>query len=282
MHLSQFSRASMAAERFVRGYVQREAHLGAATLTHPVLARSMQALDFEFGDSVEIRLFDSAPRTAEAAALVGLLTHPRGLLLVRGRPETFVIFFKPAALHQLFGLPLLEITNRDHAARAALGVAASELQQRLGNATTFEQRVRIADRFIVSQSQRASALDPIERAANEIVRRQGTCRMDALSHHTGLSTRTFQRRFKERIGVSPKLYARIVRFEASLKTKAAVPHLSWSAIACKFGYHDQMHLIHDFQELSGQAPTGILDDAEPVIAPQIASATQPGDGNLFL
>ncbi|MEO7962787.1 MAG: helix-turn-helix domain-containing protein [Gemmatimonadaceae bacterium] len=282
MHRSRFSRASMAAERFVRGYVQREAQLGAAILTHPVLARSTQALDFEFGDSVEIRTFDAAPRTAEAAALVGLVTRPRGLLLARGSLETFVIFFKPAAIHQLFGLPLVEITNRDHAARAALGVAASELQQRLGNATSFEQRVRIADRFIVSQSQRASAVDSIERAANEIVRRQGACRMDALAIYTGLSTRNFQRTFRQRIGVSPKLYARIVRFETSLKTKAALPHLSWTAIAHQFGYHDQMHLIHDFRELSGQTPTDILRDAQPVLTPQLDSVAPHETDALFL
>jgi hypothetical protein len=48
------------------------------------------------------------------------------------------------------------------------------------------------------------------------------------------------------------------RFEAALKTKAAFPHLSWTMVAHDFGYHDQMHMIHDFQHLSGETPTGIL------------------------
>lgn len=282
MHLSRFSKASMAAARFARGYVQREAQLGSANLTHPVLARSNQALDFEFGDSVEIRLFGTAPRTADAAALVGVLTCPRGELVMRRHTETFAIFFKPAAIHRLFGLPVLEITNRDHPARAALGVAATELQEQLGSATTFEQRVEIADRFIVSQSQRALGVDAIEQAANEIVRRAGACRMDALALHTGLSMRTFQRTFRQRIGVSPKLYARIVRFEASLKAKAALPHVSWTAIAHRFGYHDQMHLVHDFQKLSGHTPTELLKDVAPVLAPQIDSAKGTAGESLFV
>jgi methylphosphotriester-DNA--protein-cysteine methyltransferase len=75
--------------------------------------------------------------------------------------------------------------------------------------------------------------------------------------------------FKQRVGVSPKLFARIIRFEAALKTKAALPHLSWTMVAHEFGYHDQMHMIHDFQHLSGETPAGILRQAEALLAPQI-------------
>jgi hypothetical protein len=66
-------------------------------------------------------------------------------LLIRGNIESFAIQFQPAAIHQLFGVPAINITDCDYAAHAVLGSAASELQQRLGNARSFQERVQIAD-----------------------------------------------------------------------------------------------------------------------------------------
>lgn len=282
MHLSHFSKASKAAGRFVRFYVQREAQLGAITLIQPVPARAAQMLDFEFGDPIEIRPIGSEiTRMAETAALIGLQTYQRGQLLIRGKAETFVIVFWPVAIYQLFGLPALDNTNRDDAAHAVLGMAASELQQRLGNAHSFQERVQIADQFIANQSFKAQpAAEPIEVTANEIVRNYGVCRIDCLVRQTGLGIRNFQRMFQQRVGVSPKVFSRIVRFESALKAKAVSPQTSWTTIAHEFGYHDHMHMVHDFRLLSGETPTNILEHVESVLAPQIDSAAQQ-DPNLL-
>jgi AraC-like DNA-binding protein len=283
MHLSRFSKSSAATREYIRCYVQREVQLGTCTFIQPVLARAAHVLDFEFGAPIEIRrLGTDVTRTAEPAALVGLQTHRRNELLIRGNVETFVIVFQPAAIHQLFGLPARDVTDSDHAAHAVLGAAGSALQQRLGNARSFEERVLIADQFISSQSFRAAGTDPIELVAKEIMRSHGGCRIDSLAHHTGLSIRNFQRTFQQHVGVSPKLFARIVRFEAALKTKAALPDMSWTTVAHEFGYHDQMHMIHDFQLLSGEAPTGILGQVEALFAPQIDPAAQEDPERLLL
>jgi AraC-like DNA-binding protein len=283
MHTSNVSKPSKAAARFIRFYIQREARLGAITLTNPVPARGTPMLSFQFGGPVEVRLYGTdVTRTAETAALIGAQTFQRCQLVVRGYVETFVIVFWPSAIHQLFGLPPTEITNCDHAAHGVLGAEASELRQKLGNARTFSERVQIADQYIANKSSRAGAADSIEIAVNELVRYHGGRRMDALAQHTGLSLRSFQRTFQQRIGVSPKLYARIVRFESALKTKAASPHISWTTVAQEFGYHDHMHMVHDFKQLSGETPTGILANAQDVFAPQVACATQQGPDLLAL
>ncbi len=282
MHLSRFSESSKATKRYVRLYVQREAQLGISTFMHPVPARSAHLLDFEFGGPIEIHTSGTdLTRTAETVALVGLQTSQRHQLLIRGSVESFVIFFQPAAIHQLFRLPPGDIVNRDHEAHLVLGAALSELHQQLGNAGSFEERVQIADQFIYSYSFRAPAADRIELSANEIMRNRGGCRIDCLAHHAGLSIRNFQRMFRQQIGLSPKLYARIVRFESALKTKVSFPHRSWTTVAHEFGYHDQMHMIHDFQQLSGETPTGILGQMETVFEPQILPPARQ-DPNLLV
>ena len=236
MHISQFSRSSAHAKRYVRCYVQRTLQLGASTFIQPVPARSAPMLDFEFGGPIEIRpLGKDVTRMAEPAAFVGLQTYQRGQLLIRGNAETFVIVFQPAAIHQLFRLHLPDLINCDYAAHAVLGAVVSSLQERLGDAHSFQERVQIADQFIASQSVGVNANDPIEFAAKEIIRSHGGCRIDSLAHNTGQSISNLQRMFKQRVGVSPKLFARIIRFEAALKAKAALPHLSWTMVAHEFG-----------------------------------------------
>ena len=177
-------------------------------------------------------------------------------LVLSGNFEHFQVHFQPLALSNLFGLPLSDLTNCNYPAHAVLGSAVSLLNQRLGEAHTFQERVQLADKFIASHSSKAPVHDSIELAANEILRHQGRFRIDSLAHYTGFSMRNFQRVFVQRVGVSPKLFSRIVRFETALRCKTAVPNASWTTIAQKCGFHDQMHLIHDFRLFSGGTPTG--------------------------
>lgn len=272
MHVSRYAKASSATAQFVQLYLQRETQLGATELIHPVPARAAHMLSFQFGDPVYVRFYGTEiTRTAETAALIGPQTHQRCQLVVRGNVETFVIVFQPSAIHRLFGLPAVDTINRDIAAHSLLGRAVSHLREMLGNVQTFQERTHIADQFIITFSSKAHTAGSIELVANEIVLHHGVCRIGSLAQQTGLGVRSFQRMFQQRIGVSAKLFSRIVRFESALKAKAASPGLSWIRVAHHFGYHDQMHMIHEFRQLSGEAPATLIVNAEPVFRPQIES-----------
>ena len=71
------------------------------------------------------------------------------------------------------------------------------------------------------------------------------------------------------------MYARIVRFEAALRRKAAAPETQWTDIAHGLGYHDQMHMVHDFKRLSGDSPTIICDQLDMFVQPEVVSARRP-------
>jgi methylphosphotriester-DNA--protein-cysteine methyltransferase len=73
----------------------------------------------------------------------------------------------------------------------------------------------------------------------------------------------------EQVGVSPKLYARIVRFETALDSKARSRVKSWTDVAHESGYYDQMHMVHDFEGLTGGTPTTILREVEMLFRDQI-------------
>jgi hypothetical protein len=58
--------------------------------------------------------------------------------------------------------------------------------------------------------------------------------------------------------LTPKLYSRVARFQAALDMKLKRSEVRWADLAGDFGYHDQMHMIKDFQNLSGLSPSCLL------------------------
>src|ERR1700759_1089489 len=104
---------------------------------------------------------------------------------------------------------------------------------------------------------------------NVILARSGRVRMPELLAYSGIGNRQFERTFSERFGMRPKLYARIVRFQGALNCKARSSTKSWTDVAHEFGYHDQMHMIHDFEEFTGETPTVTLRLVEVLFRQQI-------------
>jgi transcriptional regulator GlxA family with amidase domain len=91
-------------------------------------------------------------------------------------------------------------------------------------------------------------------------------RVSELARQTGLGTRQFERKFLQSIGVTPKRFARVARFQSALDAKLMSPGRSWLDIAHALRYHDQMHMVHDFQSLGGNTPVQLfseIGDARP-------------------
>jgi transcriptional regulator GlxA family with amidase domain len=85
-------------------------------------------------------------------------------------------------------------------------------------------------------------------------------RLAALS---GLGARQFERQFRSTIGIAPKLYGRMLRFDRAMDLRLSAPGASWTAISQEAGYFDQSHMIRDFRAFSGDAPSEFLRQAEP-------------------
>ena len=155
-------------EQFVRYYAQRDAHIGDAVVVHPVHARAAPLLEFIFGDSVVFTRSDGKPpRTSPQSVVVGMQTHRRGVLHIRGRQDSFAILFQPAGLDSLFALPSQEFTDQDFDAEAVFGPMIARFQEQLVDCSTLEERVSITNRFLLPYAA-AGALDGVSTAANHI------------------------------------------------------------------------------------------------------------------
>jgi AraC-like DNA-binding protein len=212
-------------------------------------------MEFTFGDPYRIRHIDrSLLEITRPAMLIGAKTYQKIQLESDGHVETFAVFFQPTGLQRLFSLPGGVVVNEHYEADSVLGPRFVALHTELGEAGSFRRRVQIADRFFSRFIPRLEARHGLEAAIEAMISRQGCLRLQELAGDMGLSLRQFERQFTSHVGIGPKVYARILRFEAAIHKKS-VSSLNWTSVAHELGYCDQAHMIHDFQSLSSETPS---------------------------
>jgi AraC-like DNA-binding protein len=267
------SRPVPALRHLIRHYYQVKDSLSGRLSLQPVPARSPQILEFMFGTHYQVRRKDSeVTENVRAIALVGSRTSPSAELMLSGDVDAFTIVFLPGAFSMLFGVLAAELTNGDFDAQDVLGHRINELQTRLGEVSEFHDRVQVADGFLIAIRPATESVSAIVKTARVMIRNNGSVRVSEIAYQAGLGLRQFERRFHQEIGVSPKLYARIIRFEAALQRRAVLPTTSWTDIAHDLGYHDQMHMVHDFTRLSGASPDAISRHLDMFVQPEVLSS----------
>lgn len=281
----RISRPAPGLEQFVRYYVTREMRISGASLVHPVTARAVPMIEFDFGEPITALYRGRLEMTKSPKVIVvGPQTHRRVDLQLHGALESFNIMFQPDGLYRLFSIPMYELVDEDYEGHAALGAFVSCAYQRLGECASFEERVRLIDEVLLRRAVTAVSYNAISAAANRILSTGGRVAVAVLASRAGLSMRHFERKFIQQVGMRPKLFGRIARFEAALDRKARFSAKSWTGVAHQFGYYDQMHMVHDFAEFTGDTPKKTLTQLESVFGERISTvrserSSEADDGN---
>jgi AraC-like DNA-binding protein len=255
MNLEQASPAPQLRD-YVRCFQQRRAHILGAAAAYPIAARPDQFLEFYLQDPYIVRLGDAAaPEIVPHSVVVGPCTQLRAQLVLCGKLDVFTIQFRPAGFHRLFRMPMDEFANQAFEARSVIGPKLGDFEQKLSCASSFRERACVASAFLIECLADRSGGDAVAAVANRFLSERGALGVGDAAAEAGLSVRQFERRFSEQVGVPPKLYARIVRFNAALEAKMSAPRRLWTDIAHDFGYYDQMHMVRDFEDFTGENPT---------------------------
>lgn len=256
---------------YIRTFVQRTIGLASPLLVEPTTAQLEQILAFEFGTPSEMWWPDGRLQMVDTNSVAGAQTRFACHMHLHGGVESFGIFFLPTAFMHLFGIPASELSNRQGDSESLLGHSIRALWNRLGETCSFEERVGIAEAFLMHHAARARAGSTIVAAAEHIFRRHGAVKVADLARQCSIGTRQFEREFRLQTGASPKTFARIARFQAALDAKVAAPQRTWLDIAHSFGYYDQMHMVHDFEILGRSCPTQLIseigDSRPPALTP---------------
>jgi AraC-like DNA-binding protein len=84
-----------------------------------------------------------------------------------------------------------------------------------------------------------------------------------VARDTGFSRRRLTQLFRDEVGLTPKLYCRLLRFQQVISRIASGARVNWSQVSLEGGYYDQAHMAHDFREFSGISPGAWLSSKRP-------------------
>jgi len=250
---------------YVWAYGMTTGQVDSVPLVIPLPARAKQLLTFFFADAYCIHRpgsehSDASPRIT----VVGPQTHARAGLSVCGHIDNFTIHFQPSGFNRLFGVPMTELTDAAYDAYAVIGPKIPRLEHELGDTPGFAERIQLIEERLIRMLDCHGTLDPVAIAANSLFASNGIHRVSAMAIDSGLSPRQFERRFLAQVGVPPKLYARIIRFNAALDHKLRWPGRAWTHIAQDHDFYDQMHLVHDCRAFTGESPSRFVAHLEGV------------------
>jgi AraC-like DNA-binding protein len=163
------------------------------------------------------------------------------------------VHLEPGGAASILGVPAGELTDRHVELEDLWGRSARELRERLCAAKNARQRFRILEGALLGR------LSPRSRMRGEVAFALGRLgvpgvEVGAVARQVRLSHRRFIQIFTERVGMTPKRYARVRRFQRALdRLNAAVPP-GWAQVALECGYFDQAHLCRDWTDLTGLSP----------------------------
>jgi AraC-like DNA-binding protein len=186
---------------------------------------------------------------------------------VRTRPITIpsgtgnrlmVIGFKKGAAHPFYSFPMNELTDSVVMAELIFGNRICELREKLLFARSIPEMFCHVEKFLLQQAggniHATSTSKCIQHAIKYIIKQPNRLSFQRLEEHIGYSQKHFIDLFRRQVGVTPKQYLKIMRFQKAILEVETGHSINWSRLAQESGFYDQAHFIHDFKEFSGFTP----------------------------
>jgi AraC-like DNA-binding protein len=223
-----------------------------------IMSSRAMSIQIDLHDT-ELRWYDGEARchVLNGTTLSGVQTRPFGIDAYQRR--ILRVIFRPGGAYPFFGPSAAAFRDTAVSLEDIWGAEAERLQQRLVQAATHADMFRILSEVLAAAAPRALENHPaVSLALNEAERRPHGTSVASLARAADLSSRRFIELFTREVGMTPKLYLRMVRFERLLRD--IFPHASvdWAETAADYGYYDQSHLIRDFHAFAGMAPSAYL------------------------
>ena len=211
---------------------------------------------FHLGDSfahlTETGEWEIQPRSFVVGELTRyLLIKPTSSL------NTMGVRFRASGAYRFFPLPLHLVTDRIVPTSDIWCLEAGALEARVYGARTNNERRAFVEDFLLRAMFDSSPRVVFEAAASRILQTRGQQRIKDLAEGLGWSTRKLEREFRVAVGLSPKAFARIARFQGLLLALGETALREWAVMAVTAGYADQPHMSREFRKFVGESPTQI-------------------------
>jgi AraC-like DNA-binding protein len=166
-----------------------------------------------------------------------------------------VIAFKKGMAAAFFPFPMDEMRDTVLDADLVWGGDFALLRERLLEAKIVEDRFRIVEDFLLVKFRSKLDVNPcVAFAVGEMVRRPDEWNIRRMNAKIGYSQKHFTEMFRRHVGVTPKAYLKIMRFQKAVRTIGNSAEIDWRTVAHECGFYDQSHFINDFRHFSGFTP----------------------------
>jgi methylphosphotriester-DNA--protein-cysteine methyltransferase len=208
--------------------------------------------------SVELVIQLNNPKVSQSG-----MTGPRSesfLIERRATDKLLGVHFKPGGAFPFLGFPYTELHNKHITLAELWGERrAGRLLCLLNEAPTVEQKFRTLERWLLGIASQPFRHHPAVTFAVEKFRKDpGFSSSAKVADSVGFSQRRFIELFRNEVGMTPKLFCRVERFQHVIHAIGQKTEVGWIDLALDHGYSDQSHFNHDFREFSGLRPTEYL------------------------
>lgn len=236
---------------------------GPITLNHKILPVTNIDILFNF---LAPMTFERDGRWFETSGNIFFsgLNHRHIMMKQQGLVLTIGVSFFPAGFYPFFRIPVSEFENATYGLDAVLNNVAIELEEKLREADRISDKIAVLEHFFLVQ------LDPSVLMTGDTGRLLNhfygsNLGVRAFCREYGVHPRRLERLFNHYVGLAPKRFRRLDRFQATLNRLLRLPGEDLTTLAHEFEFYDQPHFIRDFKSFTGSAPTKFLKERRSVI-----------------
>jgi len=242
---------------FIEEYVLRNITVKEGTeLIKFMPCRYANSIDFYIGDAYDtFDLKSGELKPFLNCTIRGPRTHKKNKIFIKGTFRCFSIRFTSTGMYQLLNIPMDQFCNEAVDALMVYPGVFRELTERLMGLNDIQSCIVLAESYLMNKLKPHKSASPIvSNLAAKIVASTNSLPLTTLYKQMPLSTRQLERNFVKEIGLTPKMYGSVVRFEKVIKHKMSHSKKKWTEIAYEHNYSDQMHLVKDFHRFLNISP----------------------------
>lgn len=181
----------------------------------------------------------------------------------KGKVHYLSVTFHPCAIYPFIGIPMSELCGEPAEINLLPCTHFHNSTELIWNQPEIDEKVMMVEQILFERLLKAKEVDnrSLEWVVKAIKQSEGRISVQSLCEKSGIGSRKLERDFSKWIGISPKQFIRVERFNLVF-SRIASPGFDedWFGLVLQYGYHDQSHLIHDFKSMMEQTPEEFLNN----------------------
>jgi hypothetical protein len=254
-------------ESLVKCYWTLEVPFQAHTQKQLIIPDGCIEMIFILGDDVKRYTSGNRFILQPRNMVLGQITQPF-YIQPTGFVNTFAVRFYPYGFANFVSMPFKNLANKETPLKQLFGEKASkELGQKIKQATSTNRRIQIVETFLLNKLKQKLTIDKIVKTTiDAMILTKGSVPITSILKEDLSKRRQIERKFIEKVGISPKKLGKVIRLQAALKMLLNRQSESLTRIAYDNDYYDQAHFTKDFKDFTGTTPKEFTQDTKMTLS----------------